>query len=465
MPGPVRTVVVMTTAVAPPASRALAARRAVLAVAAPRSWVALIHLVVDSLTALAITPPILLLMVVSAATIPIVPLAVLGFGLVLVLSVVEGRIVRATTGAVLGVHLPSPHTREPGTIWNRLVAHIRRGATWRELAFHLIHLPVSLVFVTLGVGVWAIGLALAALPFYVGSVPAERALLGPVTVESGPLAVAVGAVGFVLVLVAPWVCRGLSRVSLGITQGLLSRSEAALLRDRVGSLEVSRAGVVDAAEAERRRIERDLHDGAQQRLVSLAMTLGLAQEKIDTDPAAARELVDEAHREAKNALTELRDLARGLHPPVLTDRGLEAAVAGLASRCPVPVDVQVTLAERPPRAIEGIAYFLISETLTNVARHSGARRAYVLAYVRPNVQPIVPGYSQPNEATGAVVVEVGDDGRGGATTSGGTGLRGLAERVAAVDGAFAVTSPVGGPTIIRADLPLPPAARASTQEV
>jgi signal transduction histidine kinase len=277
------------------------------------------------------------------------------------------------------------------------------------------------------------------MPLYLGASPAERANLFFWRIEPGFEAWCAGALGVVVLLTAPWVTRGLSRLSLGMAEGLLGGGETEALRQRVATVEASRAEVVDAAEAERRRIERDLHDGAQQRLVALAMSLGMAKEKMDSDPEAARALVDEAHREAKNALVELRDLARGLHPPVLTDRGLHAAVAGLASRAPVPVEVDLRVTRRAPPSIEGIAYFVISESLTNVARHSGARRARALVADEGN----------------RLVVEVSDDGIGGASADRGSGLRGLADRVRAVDGTFLVTSPPGGPTTVRADLPLP----------
>ena len=196
--------------------------------------------------------------------------------------------------------------------------------------------------------------------------------------------------------------------------------------------------MVDAAEAERRRIERDLHDGAQQRLVALAMELGRAKSKFADDVDAARELVDQAHAEAKAALTELRDLVRGVHPPVLTDRGLDAALSGLAARCPVPVEVHVEAPVRPKASVEAVAYFVVAEALTNVAKHSRASHANV----------VVEGHGYP----GTLSIVISDDGIGGADP-GGAGLAGLADRVAGVDGTLTVESPSGGPTIISAVLP------------
>ena len=195
---------------------------------------------------------------------------------------------------------------------------------------------------------------------------------------------------------------------------------------------------MDAAEAERRRIERDLHDGAQQRLVALAMELGRAQAKFTDDPEAARDLVDQAHAQAKEALIELRNLVRGVHPPVLTDRGLDAALSGLAALCPVPVDVHVEVPVRPKPAVEAVAYFMVAEALTNVAKHARASHVNVL----------VEGHGFP----GSLTVLISDDGIGGANPRG-AGLSGLADRVSGVDGELSVESPSGGPTIISAVLP------------
>jgi signal transduction histidine kinase len=194
---------------------------------------------------------------------------------------------------------------------------------------------------------------------------------------------------------------------------------------------------VDVAAAERRRIERDLHDGAQQRLVALAMDLGMAREKFAGDPQAARTLLDEAHDEAKRALAELRNLARGIHPAVLTDRGLDAAVSALAARSPVPVEVDIDLHDRPPGAIESTAYFVVAEALANVAKHAAATHAQVRI----------------TKEGGRLVVEVRDDGVGGADPAGGSGLTGLADRVASIDGRLTVASPQGGPTVVRTELP------------
>jgi signal transduction histidine kinase len=240
---------------------------------------------------------------------------------------------------------------------------------------------------------------------------------------------------FVAWPVLPFVVRGLTNVDRVMVRALLSPSDE--LERRIAELESDRGVVVDTAAADLRRIERDLHDGAQARLVNLAMGLGLAKEKLLEDPDAAASMVEEAHGEVKLALQELRDLARGIHPAVLTDRGLDAALSAVASRCTAPVKVSVELVERPAAAIEGIAYFTVSELLQNVSKHSEARSAAVDVW----------------RSDDRLLIQVWDDGRGGAGVDGGTGIAGLAERLDAVDGLFVIDSPVGGPTTITAELP------------
>ncbi len=235
---------------------------------------------------------------------------------------------------------------------------------------------------------------------------------------------------------APQVTRRLATADAALTRWLLS--PPADLAARVTELEISRERVVDAAEAERRRIERDLHDGAQQRLVALAMELGRARAKFGNDPEGAKELLDRAHIEAKEALTELRNLVRGVHPPILTERGLDPALSGLAALCPIPVDVHVEVPVRPKPAVEAVAYFMVAEALTNVAKHSRAS----------HVNVVVEGHGFP----GTLTVLVSDDGIGGADPHG-AGLSGLANRVSGVDGELSVESPSGGPTMISAVLP------------
>jgi signal transduction histidine kinase len=208
------------------------------------------------------------------------------------------------------------------------------------------------------------------------------------------------------------------------------------LAQRIETLTTTRAGAVDQQEAELRRIERDLHDGAQARLVALGMSIGMAEQKMAEDPEGARELLQEARGGAEQALKELRDLARGIHPPVLADRGLEAAITALADASPLRVTVNVDVPERPAAPVESAAYFVVAEALANAGKHSQARRV--------DIRVIRDG--------DMLTVEVADDGVGGADPSG-TGLSGLQRRIEALDGTLRVASPPGGPTLIRAEVP------------
>lgn len=251
--------------------------------------------------------------------------------------------------------------------------------------------------------------------------------------------------------VVPAFSAALVRVETHLGPRLLGPDASEDLARRVADLTESRAGAVDAADAERRRIERDLHDGAQQRLVSLALNLGIAKATLKDLPPEARAVIEAAHQEAKDAIEELNNLVRGLHPAVLDERGLDAALSGLAARSPLPVRLRVDLpppvraeadehAERAASAVDAVAYFVVSEALTNVAKH--AREA-----TRAEVSVTRVG--------GILRVVIADDGVGGADPSRGSGLRGLAQRVRSVDGTFRMSSPVGGPTMMSVELPCP----------
>ncbi|WP_033290313.1 sensor histidine kinase [Amycolatopsis jejuensis] len=255
----------------------------------------------------------------------------------------------------------------------------------------------------------------------------------PLAVVEFPIALA----SIVLLPMAIWVVPWLGWLHGTLALSMLGPNRARKLEKKAEHLQASRARGVDAAEAERRRIERDLHDGAQQRLVAVAMSLGRAKSKFDQDPNAVRELIDEAHSDAKLAVSELRDLARGIYPAVLGDRGLDAALSAQAAKTPIPVNVQVDVEPRPPAAVETTAYFIVGETLTNVAKHSGATEASVRVW----------------RSDTHVIAEITDNGHGGAEVRPGGGLAGLADRAATIDGVITVVSPDGGPTVIRADLP------------
>jgi len=344
---------------------------------------------------------------------------------------------RLRASVLLGVDVNVPVIDQSSpTPWGRVWQRTRSGATWKQVAYLAVRLPVGVLTSTV-VLVWlSSALAAVTLPLWVEALPVGRADLLVGTVDSPgdalPVALA-GAVGLVLV---PLLARVLAAVDGGLVRGLLGASPTAELQARVGELAESRARAVSAADEERRRIERDLHDGAQQRLVALALNLGRARERWDTDPEGARELVDEAHRDAKAALAELRDLARGIRPAILGEQGLDPALSALAARAPVPVDLSVDVPRRPPASIEGLTYFFVSEALANVAKHARASRVAVTVRC----------------TAGKLFIEVTDDGVGGADPAG-HGLTGLADRVESVDGWFQVLSPEGGPTTLFAELP------------
>ncbi|MFG2137463.1 sensor histidine kinase [Streptomyces sp. NPDC048650] len=250
--------------------------------------------------------------------------------------------------------------------------------------------------------------------------------------------------GLAALTAVPPLAAGLVRLENLVGRAVLGVSRSDELARRVEDLTESRAGAVDAADAERRRIERDLHDGAQQRLVSLALNLGLAKATLTDLPPEARQAIDAAHREAKDAIEELNNLVRGLHPAVLDELGLDAALSGLAARAPLPVRLRVDLPpdlpQRASPAVEAVAYFVVSEALTNLAKHAPeATRADVTV----------------TRLGGILRVVIADDGTGGADPSRGTGLKGLAQRVRSVDGTFRMSSPVGGPTMMSVELPCP----------
>ena len=346
---------------------------------------------------------------------------------------------RARIGLMLGVRIPDwPAGNRVGYRWY-VVPRWRvftERATWGEIGYALLRLPVSAVAATLSVSVWSAGVVMLALPLYNKHLPSGGAKLGDTVLTGTPTLTASAVIGLLVLLIAPQVTRAFGNGDARLSRWLLGPPSD--LAARVKDLETSRERVLDAAEQERRRIERDLHDGAQQRLVALAMELGRAKAKFADDPDAARQLVDQAHSQAKEALSELRNLVRGVHPPVLTERGLDAALSGLAALCPVPVEVHVDVPVRPKSSVEAVAYFVVAEALTNVAKHSRARHAKV----------VVEGHGYP----GTMTVMISDDGIGGANP-GSPGLSGLADRVSGVDGRLSVESPSGGPTIIAAELP------------
>ena len=407
------------------------------ALVSPRTWLAVIHLLAGLVIGLVAFLVVVLGITLGIGLLPVFLVGVPVLVGVLWLAGLGARAERARFALLLGVVIPppAPVPAEPKG-WRRMNLLFVARSTWLPTAYALIRLPFSLLQAIVVLSVWGLGVALVALPAYNGALPGGHAHLGAFALNN--LAwVALGVViGVAMLLAAPSLTRVLAAEDAAVARWLLGPGRQARMEARIGELETSRAGVVDAAETERRRIERDLHDGAQQRLVSLAMELGRARAKFASDPQAAEAIVGQAHEQAKEALTELRNLVRGVHPPVLSDRGLDAALSGLAALSPVPVTVRVDLPVRPPAGVEAIAYFVVAEALTNVAKHAKASRALVT--VTRSGDPLN--------------VNISDDGVGGASLDG-QGLSGLAARVAGIDGRLLVTSPDGGPTVIEAVLP------------
>ena len=365
-----------------------------------------------------------------------------------IVAVALADAVRRTANALTGADIAGRPLRPPaGTgLLGWLGAQLRNGAAWKARGYLVLKLPLGIATFVLATVFWVYGLGALSYPIWRPFLPCQTGDDGrchrgtsfgsTYFIDTPGRIVMFAFAGALLTLCAPWVTRGIVRVDLASLRALVGLSDRAR---RVGELERSRAAVVDDAAGTLRRIERDLHDGTQARLVALAMNVGLAREKLAEggDPAQAQHLLDTAHRTAKEAIAEVRDLARGIHPAVL-DTGLDAALATLAAHSAIPVTVRADLQRRPDRAIETIAYFCAAELLTNAAKHSGAAAVTVSAVARGS----------------RLVLSVRDDGRGGAVVGAGTGLAGLAERVRAVDGALVVDSPTGGPTEVTVDLPM-----------
>ncbi|MET8568870.1 sensor domain-containing protein [Streptomyces sp. NPDC004783] len=372
-----------------------------------------------------------------------IALALVGVGLpLLVLASLAGipvaRVERRRLRLVDADPAPDPYRPAGGAgPWAWLTTRLREQRTWQELGhallFALLLWPLDALVLTAALAVPA---SLAATPLLMVTVGdgTEAKVLKQWTVTTWPAACGVALLGLVLLALGAYVLAAAAGARAELTR-LLIAPRGGGLDARVVELTRSRVRLVDAFEAERRRIERDLHDGAQQRLVALTMTLGLA--RLDAPPGPLADQLAKAHREAGLALEELRELIHGIHPKVLADYGLEAAVADAADRSAVPVDLELELPGRLPRAVEATAYFVVCEALANVARHSGASRARVRGRHRG----------------GRLVLEVGDDGRGGARAGEGSGLTGLADRVSVLDGRLSLSSPPGGPTLLRVEMP------------
>jgi signal transduction histidine kinase len=403
-----------------------------------QTWWSLTHVLLDVIVSGLTFSVTITLLALSVGLLITFPLALPFIWLLFVTARVMASAERSRFAALLGVELAVPGgPLRATTWWSRLKERVRSGARWREILYLLL-LPVGVLTTGAAIVVWCGSAAMIALPFYVSHLPGGSAKFWLFEVGPGANAVVASIVGLAgLVLAAPWATKGLAWIDATIARKLLGPRAKDRLGERVEELETSRAAAVDSAESERRRIERDLHDGAQQRLVSLAMGLGTARQRLEEDHEAGRQMVAEAHEDAKAALKELRDLVRGIHPVILEDRGLDAALSAIVARAPVPVTLDIEVAERPSAAIESAAYFVVAEALTNVAKHAAATSA-VVTIVR---------------AGDRLVVEVRDDGRGGADLSRGTGLAGLRNRVTGLGGTMHVVSPEGGPTTLLVEIP------------
>lgn len=403
------------------------------------TWRVLVHNVLGFPLAFVSSGPTFGLLVATVFSAPALPLALVPLTACLVWTCLVTNVERSRFAALHGIALPDAVEPLPaGSAWRRFKAAVTSKARWKLVGYCLLRVPVGVPVAVLSIFTWCWSLALLGLPLYRPLLPDDTARFGLFEVASLPAAILVGLVGLAgVTAIAPWMTITAGRIDVAVARWFLAPGGEVELAAKVARAETGRAAAVDAAEAERRRIERDLHDGAQQRLVALAMDLGAARERLDTDPESAKALVAEAHEEAKAALREIRDLVRGIHPVILEDRGLDAALSAVVARAPVPVHLDVQVGERPSSAVESAAYFVVSEALANVARHARADRARV-AIVR---------------AGDRLIVEVRDDGVGGADPGAGTGLAGLAERVVGMGGTMDLLSPVGGPTTLLVELP------------
>jgi len=357
-----------------------------------------------------------------------------------------GSLHRRLSNRILGQQVEPPARFQPGSgALGRVDRRLRDRAAWRAIWYSLVKLPVAFV------QLYAIALTVCGLIdftypllwvlFRHGS-SAPLPLLQPLPFGGSPtVSTWVGTyfaalVGAFLVVAGAWVARGINAGDRALVRNLLGPTSMA---ERVSELERTRSLAVEDSAAVLRRVERDLHDGAQMRLAALAMNLGMAREKLeDPDNATVRELIDAAHQNAVDALADLRDLARGIHPPVL-DSGLASALASLAASSAIPATVTADIATRPAPAIETIAYFCAAELIANATKHSYANQIKIKIYT---------------ERTGFLRLDVSDDGVGGADAARGSGLAGLAQRVSTVDGRIEVSSPAGGPTVVTVELPL-----------
>jgi signal transduction histidine kinase len=346
---------------------------------------------------------------------------------------------RRLVGSLVGVEIPSPYRPDPQGVswWRRLGARLADPATWKDLAFLLLQLPLGILSFSIAVSVIGFGLRLLLAPLFYEPF-ADGDWIAWLDINSLAGAIAVVPLGAIVLLLGIPGLNALAHLYGWLAAQLLGSNADPALTAQVHELEDARSRIIAAADAERRRIERDLHDGAQQRLVALALNLRMAEQRMESGDATATELVRQAGEEANLALRELRDLARGIHPAILTNRGLPAALEDLAARATVPVEVVEAPDERLPDPVEAAAYFVVSECLANIGKHAEASAATVAVHADEN----------------HLTVTVADDGRGGATLDGGSGIQGLVDRVGALGGTLSIDSPPGAGTRVVASIPL-----------
>jgi signal transduction histidine kinase len=374
---------------------------------------------------------------------------VAGIGVVVVAVAIEGSRVVARMErrrAFLGEPVrPAAHPYRPlsGGVLAILRAEFADENRWRDVLYVAINLPLSIIEFGVAAAAWIGAMAVLTTPIWYDAVGGASLpwFLAPLSSHELPFVLLRAILGLALLAVAASLSQLVMALHRSVVAGLLCTTESRELRRQVETLRQSRSAVLDVEASELHRIERDLHDGAQQRLVMLTIDLGLASERIDTDPGAAKQLIAEGQEQAREALAEIRNLVRGIAPSILLDRGLVSAVESISARGPVPTVLVSNLppGQRLPPAMERAAYFVVTEALANVAKHSGARHCEVRI----------------RREDPSLVTEVWDDGAGGARIEPGGGLAGLASRIAGVDGTFSVSSPLGGPTVIRAEIPLP----------
>lgn len=378
----------------------------------------------------AMATPIALLFTGAALAAGLIPV---GIGVVLVrpltplVSSMAGHCCRIASSFLEREAPVAPLITQDAGAWHTVIGWFGTRAFWQRVGWLAFAATGGLVLSALVVGMPLGALAALATAFGLWGSGTGPWFVPPLVLLSG------------LVLLPLWWFGGdaMLRWRTLTELAILRPDRRDVLQRRVADLTVTRAETVDASAAELRRIERDLHDGAQARLVALGMNLGMAADLLDRDPEAARRLLDEARTSTGAALGDIRAVVRGIHPPVLSDRGLIGAVQALALDLPLPVTVDATLPGRPPAPLESAAYFAVAECLSNVVKHAGAQHAWV----------VIAGLD------GRLRLQVGDDGRGGANPGQGTGLAGVARRLSAFDGTMTVDSPVGGPTLVTMEVP------------